>query len=82
MNLFHKFLTQQENPPVGDRYILSMKSLKYAHMPELQHDMLKQQYALPLASENEILIEKTPYYSQKDFEHPERVTARLKGMKA
>ena len=51
-------------------------------MPELQHDMLKQQYALPLASENEILIEKTPYYSQKDFEFPERVTARLKGMKA
>ena len=58
-----------------------MSTLKYADKPWFQHDMLVNDYALPLASENEILIEKTPFYSQEDFDQQIRVAARLKAMK-
>ena len=58
-----------------------MATLKYADKPWFQHEMLVNDYALPLASENEILIEKTPFYSQEDFDQQIRVASRLKAMK-
>ena len=58
-----------------------MATLKYADKPWFKQDMLVNDYALPLASENEILIEKTPFYSQEAFDQQIRVSARLKAMK-